>query len=107
MKVVERNFLDEEVIWRNGPDAEHPYESNKEGTDLLIRLNDFPAESLYTLLVNNHEVADFDNWPENWNREKTESNNRDQSDQVLFKARKRFTEARTIHKKSAVKSRRQ
>jgi hypothetical protein len=106
MKVNERNFINEKVVWRNGPDAEHPYESNKEGMDLLIRVNDFPAESLYTLLVNQHEVADFDDWPENWKREKEESDDIDHVDKVVSKPRKRFSKLSTIQETHVAKSRR-
>ena len=31
-----------------------------------MRLNDFPDENLYTLLVNDVEVAQFYDWPTDW-----------------------------------------
>jgi hypothetical protein len=74
MKVEKHNFMIQSIVWRKGPDAEHPYEANQEGSDLLIRLNDFPAENMYTLLVNQREVADFDDWPRNWQRGQEECN---------------------------------
>jgi hypothetical protein len=75
MKLEKRNFLAEKVVWRKGPDTEHPYEAKEKGAYLLIRLNDFPAENLYTLLVDQREVANFDDWPPNWEREQTDANN--------------------------------
>ncbi|MSV34225.1 MAG: hypothetical protein EXQ47_01320 [Bryobacterales bacterium] len=33
-----------------------------------LRLNDFPAEHLYTLLVNGSEIDGFDDWPKSWKR---------------------------------------
>jgi hypothetical protein len=35
---------------------------------LLVRVNDFPEEQLYTLFVNGNEVGNFDDWPEQWVR---------------------------------------
>jgi hypothetical protein len=34
----------------------------------LIRLGDFPAEPLYTLLVDGAEIESFDAWPAAWTR---------------------------------------
>jgi hypothetical protein len=104
MKANERNFMNEKVVWRNGPNAEYPFASNKDGADLLIRLNDFPAESLYTLLVNQHEVADFEDWPDNWKREKEASD--DDVDKVVLEPGKRFSKLSTVHEKRVAKSRR-
>jgi hypothetical protein len=37
------------------------------GTDRwTVRLNDFPDEPLYSLLIGSEEVFHFDNWPEIW-----------------------------------------
>jgi hypothetical protein len=33
-----------------------------------IRVNDFPAEHMFTLLIEGREVLDFDDWPESWQR---------------------------------------
>jgi hypothetical protein len=35
---------------------------------MTIRVNDFPAEPLYTLLVDGEEVEDLEDWPEAWTR---------------------------------------
>ena len=39
-----------------------------EGEQCLIRINDFPDDHLYTLIVNDREVAHFDDWPLCWTR---------------------------------------
>ena len=31
-----------------------------------VRVNDFPEENLYTLLVDGEEVESFDDWPASW-----------------------------------------
>ncbi len=57
-----------EISWRKTDDAEFPYEANMPGEHLRIRVNDFPAEPLYTLLINEAPVVDFDDWPPRWGR---------------------------------------
>jgi len=63
-----QNYLEEHVIWRRSTDPNYPYETTFNGERLVIRLNNFPDENLYTLLVNDEEVAHFDDWPEPWTR---------------------------------------
>lgn len=46
------------------------YASNKEGQNWKIRMNDFPAEPLYTLIVDGNEIIHFNDWPENWSKPK-------------------------------------
>jgi len=33
-----------------------------------VRLNDFPEEPLYTLLIDDEPVGDFDDWPATWRK---------------------------------------
>lgn len=54
--------------WRPTGTAEFPYAATVDGRDWLIRVNDFPAEALYTLLVDGREIGDFDDWPDGWRR---------------------------------------
>lgn len=63
-----RSYLEEKVAWNPGADPSFSYEADFNGERMVIRLNDFPDESLYTLLVDNEAVAHFDDWPEQWNR---------------------------------------
>jgi len=62
------NYLDEKIAWRKTADPKHPYAAEFEGEKCLLRLNDFPGEHLYTLLVNGVEVTDFDDWSPRWTR---------------------------------------
>jgi hypothetical protein len=39
-----------------------------------IRVNDFPQDHLYTLLINDEEVGNFDEWPRVWSRTEGVSN---------------------------------
>jgi hypothetical protein len=63
-----RPALRTSVGWTQTADVNHPYEARVDGHDWLIRLGDFPAEPLYTLLVDGAEIGSFDTWPESWTR---------------------------------------
>lgn len=39
-----------------------------DGATWKIRLNDFPDEPLYTLILGDQEVIHFDDWPSFWTR---------------------------------------
>ena len=63
-----QNLLEREMTWKKGRSTEFPFVSEFEGLKCLVRLNDFPAQHLYTLIVASDEVSDFDDWPEQWQR---------------------------------------
>lgn len=56
------------VRWQGTDDGEFPYVASVEGQQWRLRVNDFPAEALYTLLINGEEIADYDDWPAAWQR---------------------------------------
>lgn len=56
------------VSWRSTGRAEFPYAAAVDGRAWLVRVNDFPAEAFYTLIVDGREVGDFDDWPDGWLR---------------------------------------
>lgn len=66
MATAVKEYLGMSVVWKKTPDPEYPYSAMIEGEQLVIRLNDFPEEHLYTLLENGIAVADFDDWPATW-----------------------------------------
>jgi hypothetical protein len=59
---------DEKIAWRSTGGGEIPYEATVGGRRLQVRVNDFPAEPLYTLLVDGVEVEHLDGWPASWQR---------------------------------------
>lgn len=61
-------YLDERVVWKRAIDPSYPFVADFNDNKCVIRLNDFPEESLYTLMVNGEEVISFDDWPELWPR---------------------------------------
>ena len=54
--------------WRkiSAPDDDIVFTSEYEGFRLGVRLNDFPEEPLYSLLVDGNVVIHFDDWPDFW-----------------------------------------
>jgi hypothetical protein len=71
------NLLTQPLQWQPGPDAQIIYSTTipTSTTDTTarpahgeIRLNDFPAQPLYTLLIDGEAALDFDDWPVAWQR---------------------------------------
>jgi hypothetical protein len=60
--------LNRNVTWRKtkGPTALWRAEVGPQSWSL--RVNDFPEENLYTLLINDQEIGHFDDWPPPWVR---------------------------------------
>jgi hypothetical protein len=60
-------WLQRRVPWRarNVAPAE-VFTAAVDGKIWTIRLNDFPDEPLYTLLIDGFEIIHFDDWPEWW-----------------------------------------
>jgi hypothetical protein len=56
------------IAWEHTGDGEFPYRAELDGRELVVRVNDFPAEPLYTLLIGGAEVEDLEDWPAAWVR---------------------------------------
>jgi hypothetical protein len=83
------NYLVEKINWKRTTDPRHPFTARFEGEKCVIRLNDFPDEHLYTLVVDGEEVMDFDDWSEHWNRPaKEKALSRTAPNKSLAKARR-------------------
>ncbi len=57
-----------DVRWRRAASAERPYEADVDGRRWTLQVNDFPAEPLYTLLVDGEPVEHVESWPPAWRR---------------------------------------
>ncbi|MFC1609715.1 hypothetical protein ACFL6C_02040 [Myxococcota bacterium] len=68
MTAESERLLSTQVTWTESDDPEHPYEAIVSNERWQIRLNDFPAEQMYTLLVDDTERFSFDDWPAVWAR---------------------------------------
>jgi hypothetical protein len=56
------------VAWTGTDDVEHPWAAEVDGQRWQARVNDFPDEVLYTLVVDGVAVGDFNDWPKRWLR---------------------------------------
>lgn len=54
------------IVWTHTGDGEFPYRADVEGRSFTIRVNDFPAEPLYTVMLDGHELEDMNDWPSAW-----------------------------------------
>ncbi|MHC1551002.1 hypothetical protein [Phyllobacterium sp. K27] len=62
-----KSFLKHNIRWMKTEDVEVVYTAvAPDGSKLAIRLNDFPAEPLYTLLCDAAAIESFDDWPQSW-----------------------------------------
>ena len=61
-----KDYLSRDISWAPTGDEHYPWVAQIGKNLCRIRLNDFPAEQMYTLLVGNREISDFDNWPRHW-----------------------------------------
>ena|SRR5579864_6528079 len=59
-------FLHTRVEWRPTGDVMEPWRSQLGRNLWSLRLNDFPEEHLYTLLINGRSAGSFDDWPAEW-----------------------------------------
>ncbi len=57
-----------EIQWHPTGEPEYPWAADVDGEVWKIRLNDFPDEILYTLMINGEARGDFHDWPETWSR---------------------------------------
>lgn len=53
------------MYWVSGRSAEFPHFTMINGTEAMIRINDFPKEPMYTLIIADSHF-DFDDWPDAW-----------------------------------------
>jgi hypothetical protein len=59
------------VTWSPTGDALVPWKAQVDGQTWSVRLNDFPEEHLYTLLIGGKEMESFDTWPPLWRKLKS------------------------------------
>ena len=62
------NYLNTPANWVKTAHAEYPYQVEIQGKTWQIRINDFPAEPMYTLLVEGKVIGSFDEWSSQWQR---------------------------------------
>jgi len=65
--------LAREVLWQSTTDPIHPWAAEVDDATWRIRINDFPDELMYSLMIGEQSAGDFHDWPENWQRPGTAS----------------------------------
>ncbi|MBI4140650.1 hypothetical protein HY485_02315 [Candidatus Woesearchaeota archaeon] len=63
-----RKYFKINIVWSHTNNPELQYQANVDKDKLVLRINDFPDEPLYTLVVNDLPLTSFSDWPENWKR---------------------------------------
>lgn len=56
------------IAWSRTGQFEFPFAAEIDGARWRVRVNDFPAEPMYTLIVGESEIGHFDEWPKAWRR---------------------------------------
>jgi len=56
------------LSWNLTGDPFHPWATEDGGTIWHVRINDFPDELMYSLIIGNENAGDFHDWPETWHR---------------------------------------
>ena len=62
------DYLRTSIHWSSTNDAERPWRARVGEALWVLRVNDFPAEPMYSLLIDGRKAADFDDWPAAWKR---------------------------------------
>lgn len=57
---------DRNVPWQETQDSRFPYRATVESQDWRLRMNDFPDEPLYTLIIEGREIIHFTKPPSGW-----------------------------------------
>ena len=68
MNQLSHSWRERIIVWEATGQPDMPYSATSECSRLQIRLNDFPAEALYSLMIDGQEGGDFDDWPPCWKR---------------------------------------
>ncbi len=61
-------MLAKELSWEPTKDPMHPWTIEVDGARWSVRINDFPDELFYGLIVDGAHVGDFHDWPKTWRR---------------------------------------
>jgi hypothetical protein len=57
---------DKSVPWRETQDTRFPYRAEVDQQDWRLRMNNFPDEPLYTLIIDGREIIHFTKPPSGW-----------------------------------------
>lgn len=60
-----------DIDWHVTGEPVFPWKAEVDGEVWQVRINDFPDEVLYTLIIDGEPSGDFHDWPETWTRDET------------------------------------
>jgi uncharacterized protein YjaG (DUF416 family) len=60
--------LTRKLSWRATNDVDHPWTTEDAGETWRVRINDFPDDFMYTLIINDAVIGSFHDWPKSWDR---------------------------------------
>ncbi len=66
--IILARCLIDPIQWQRTDDGEFPYQAIIDGQRWTIRVNDFPAEPLYMLMIDGQPALDLEDWPSVWIR---------------------------------------
>jgi Protein of unknown function (DUF416) len=61
-------LLARELSWSETDDVNHPWATDVDGKRWQVRINDFPDDLMYSLVIDGASVGDFHDWPGSWHR---------------------------------------
>ena len=61
-------YLTQAINWDRFHSDTFVFSTSHDGQKIYLRVNDFPAEHLYSLVVGEAEIS-FDDWPNTWERQ--------------------------------------
>jgi hypothetical protein len=56
------------IVWKATNNLDHPWAAAVDGEHWQVRLNDFPDDFMYTLVIEGTAAGDFHDWPATWQR---------------------------------------
>lgn len=62
-------YLSRPLVWSTTGSLDVPWKAVSDENTLEVRLNDFPDEMMYTLMINGEALGNFHDWPKEWERE--------------------------------------
>lgn len=60
--------MEQSVTWSSTGSLDIPWRAEVDGSTWWVRLNDFPDDYMYSLLIGTIEIGDFHDWPQQWIR---------------------------------------
>jgi hypothetical protein len=66
ISILQVHVLRKIVCWQESEDVEYPYKALVEGVEWKLKLNDFPAEPIFTLYIDGQRCFDIDDPPPTW-----------------------------------------